>query len=146
MDACFYFLVATIAVSRVDILYKRIPDSYIILPLLFALIELAGLGSRILISRIFLLVLVLCALLLFRRFADGAFGLGDVKLISASSVSFGLWGTWLILFGGSLVAIAYIIISGKRNARIPFAPFIAVGMVIAIVFDKYIHNTLAYVR
>lgn len=138
------FILSTIAVSDVDIRTKRIPDQFIALPLAFAVAESLALGWRFALVRILEAIVVMCAFLLFRRLMHGKFGLGDIKLISASTIAFGIVGVLVEVFFASLLGVIWAMFALKKGTRFPFAPFLAFGMLIAMLSDSYIQAFLYF--
>ncbi|OHD18562.1 MAG: hypothetical protein A2Y38_22770 [Spirochaetes bacterium GWB1_59_5] len=133
---------STIAVSDVDIRTNRIPDQYIALPLAFALAENLALGLRFAVDRFLESVVVLFAFLIFRRLVKGKFGLGDIKLISASTMAFGIVGVLVEVFFASLLGVIWAMLALKKGGRFPFAPFLALGMLIATLSNPYLQAFL----
>ena len=136
------FIMSAIAVSDVDIRTKRIPDQFIALPLAFAMAESLTLGWRFALVRFLESVAILCAFLVFRRLMHGKFGLGDIKLISASTMAFGVVGVLIEVFFASLLGVMWGLLATKKGARFAFAPFLAFGMIVAMLSNPYVHAFL----
>lgn len=77
-------------------------------------------------------------------FRKEAIGFGDVKLAGMLGVFVGWQGFIILLVIGSFIGAIYGIImeiKGKiEDSKIPFAPFLAIGGVIAYITSKYIIN------
>ena len=69
--------------------------------------------------------------------ARPGFGMGDVKLIGVVSLFIGwngLWAFYLAAIVGALIGLAGIAMGiWQRDSRIPFAPSIAIGTLVAVV-------------
>jgi leader peptidase (prepilin peptidase) / N-methyltransferase len=68
-------------------------------------------------------------------------GMGDMELLAMIGSFLGPWGVWISLmigsFAGLLAGALYLVVSGrKRDTRIPFGPFLALGAVIYFFFGK----------
>ncbi len=89
------------------------------------------------ISGLAVLIFFFCAAfagkLLFHR---EAFGLGDVKMLTAAAVFDGVFATLLVTMGACLLSLVWIVLDriGKKHFRrqIPFGPFIAAALVLWI--------------
>ncbi len=143
MKSTILFLLASIAVSEVDIRTKRIPNQYIVLPYAFALAESLSLGTRFALVRLVESLAVLAFFLAFRKLVKGRFGLGDVKLIAASTMSFGIVGTLLEVLCASFVALLWAVAKVGKDVRFAFAPFLAIGMAVAILVEPFMGAFLA---
>lgn len=74
---------------------------------------------------------LIAAMKLLRR--PGTLGLGDVKFLAAASIWVGFIGTTLVFVLASLFALIFILARAPwrkldLRAKIPFAPFLAVGL------------------
>ncbi len=131
------FILSTIIASRVDVREYHIPDIYIIIPSVITLILATHGGFMEIILQLVQGALVLIFFLLFRRMVKERFGLGDVKLIGASTLAFGFVGVCIEVIAASLAGIVWGLLPNHRGARIPFAPFLAIGMIISAIITKY---------
>lgn len=123
--------------SRVDVREYRIPDIYIVIPSIIAII-LSSFGGLMDIANIIAQgTVVLLFFVLFRRVVNGNFGLGDVKLIGASTLAFGVAGVFVVVMTASLTGIMWGLLPRHRGVRIPFAPFLAVGMIVSSILSEY---------
>ena len=73
------------------------------------------------------------------RFTGGQVGLGDAKYSMLIAVAAGLHGWFAVMLFASLagIVVAVIMIWGlklDRRTRIPFAPFLTIGTVLAVLF------------
>ena len=131
------FILSTIIASRVDVREYRIPDAYIVIPSVITF-TLAALGGFMDIAiRVAQGALVLVFFLLFRRMVKERFGLGDVKLIGASTLAFGFSGVCIEVIAASIAGVVWGLLPRHRGARIPFAPFLAIGMIISAIITEY---------
>lgn len=142
ISICEYFaLMCILSAAEVDFLTMRIPDALTILAFMFAIYPALHFGDwktpliGSALSGGFLLIVALIF--------PGGFGGGDVKLAAASGF---LLGTELsvvsmeaALITGSVFGAAYALISRRGlRIKIPFAPFIAAGVIIAYFFGRKI--------
>ena len=143
------YLLASVAlcIAIVDIKTLTIPDSLVISFFLLSIYpiilnynlrdNLFGLAS---LFAVFIVILLLF---------PGSFGGGDVKLASAIGLLSGLEQSIVVLevslVTGALVGILYAL-KTKKNLRtkIPFAPFLAVGLIISLLWGRDI--LLVYFR
>lgn len=126
--SALFFLIAAVFVSYIDIKEMKIPFWFWLAPLIAALFEALCQGIDVFVLRTAEAILVFIALLLFRKVMQGKFGLGDVKFISATTVSLGIQGVLIELLVAALSGIAFCLFQRKYSSRIPFAPFIALGI------------------
>jgi len=72
--------------------------------------------------------------------------MGDVKLLAFTGLALGYFHWYLVMvqlfmgfLAGALIAIPLIVLAKKgRKDRLPFAPFLAIGAVIALVWGQQI--------
>lgn len=74
-------------------------------------------------------------------------GQGDLDLMAMIGSFLGPFGCWTtILIGstaGSILGIIYLAITKKeRSLKIPFGPFLAIGAIITVFFQNYLHAFL----
>lgn len=138
MSAEALFILFTIRVSFIDIKNHRIPNEYLIIPAIGSLVLNIGYGWRVFSIRCIQAIVILTLLLIFRWFVHGKFGLGDVKLLATSTLAFGFVGVIIQLFFASLCGIIWGPHLRGRISRIPFAPFLAFGMVVAFILQNWI--------
>jgi leader peptidase (prepilin peptidase)/N-methyltransferase len=129
----FCFFLYTIVWS--DIRRMVIPDYLIIILVILAVIRLLiGQGENLLLSLAGTAALGLSTL--FVNFVNKkAIGLGDVKLLAALGLFFGLWdGLTLLVLTFIMTGLAGLFLLtfklGSRNSVMPFAPFAGLAVVI----------------
>jgi leader peptidase (prepilin peptidase)/N-methyltransferase len=141
-------LVATlVAIALVDFRDMIIPD--------WLNLSLAGLGltHRVVTQGTFPATAIVFAALVFLGFwlarlgyrrlrGVAGLGLGDVKMAGGSALWFSPWNLPLFLFAASVSALIYVIVlrmvKGPRayEARIPFGPFIGVGLLVTWAMER----------
>jgi leader peptidase (prepilin peptidase)/N-methyltransferase len=71
-------------------------------------------------------------------------GLGDVKMVAAAGLLLGPWNLLIAVFAASISASVILIIvqrrQGEEQKEYPFAPFIAAGVAIALLFGQSIQS------
>lgn len=88
----------------------------------------------------------------FSRLMTGKEGIGqgDLELLSFIGAFIGPLGCWIsLLLGsllGSLIGIAYLGSTIKRDTKIPFGPFLAWGAIIYVFFQKQIFSWWFFVQ
>jgi prepilin signal peptidase PulO-like enzyme (type II secretory pathway) len=81
---------------------------------------------------------------LIHRLTRGGMGLGDAKFSALIAVAVGGVLPWLVaLLAASLAGLAFagfmIFVLGRdRRARIPFAPFLALGAMVSVVVERFL--------
>lgn len=145
-------LLILIPIVRSDLRERRIPNA------LNALLAIAGLAlqcftapsfSAVLIGLIapvaviglFLGVIALMKLL--RR--PGTLGLGDVKFLAAASLWVGFIGSTAVFVVASLLSLMFVLIrmpwrKVDLRSAIPFAPFLAAGLVLIYISGAPLHE------
>lgn len=148
------FLLAAVLVSFVDIRTLRIPFLFWLLPLVVASTELVfrsvGFADSpsllVVLRRLLESGLMLGLLLLFRLAVRRKFGLGDVWFLAALTLSLGVIGVFIVLFVASLAGILFGLLLKMQNKPIPFAPFIAAGILFTIPLYAIIVEFLGFGR
>lgn len=122
-------------ISWSDVRHKKIPDLAVIAVIVLAAVRLFwGFGEDLMLSVAGAAALGVPTLLISFLNKD-AIGLGDVKLLAALGLFFGLWDG-LLLFILSLMLSAFVGLfmlafkQAKRDTAIPFAPFLSVALVV----------------
>lgn len=74
-------------------------------------------------------------------------GEGDMDLLALIGAFTGVYGVWVsLLIGsmtGSVIGMSYIMLShAPNNTRIPFGPFLALGAILFVLWEKQIMNML----
>lgn len=138
-------VLALITCSFIDIRYKIIPNiiTYpgIVIGLVFTLLTnqqnliLAFMGVLIPAGFLFLITYLY----------PGGLGLGDVKLVAMIGAFIGWQHTLLVIFIGALVGsvlgiILMVIGVINRQTRIPFGPFISLGVLLILFFGEELLN------
>jgi prepilin signal peptidase PulO-like enzyme (type II secretory pathway) len=142
ISICEYFaLMCILSAAEIDFLTMKIPDSLSILAFLFAVYPVLHYGD-------WKSALIGCALaggflLIVALIFPGGFGGGDVKLAAAAGFLLGAELSVVLmeaaLITGSLFGAAYALISRRGlRIKIPFAPFIAAGVIIAYFLGRKI--------
>ena len=137
----------TICITITDIKSLIIPDSLVIAFAVFSIYPIVinyNIMDNIL-GLITLFAFFIVILLIF----PGAFGGGDLKLGSAIGLLMGFEMSILVLevslVSGALIGIIYAFKTGKDlKTKIPFAPFLTLGLVIAMLYGRDI--LLVYYR
>ncbi len=132
---------AAVAASAGDIRTMLIPDIYSLI------IAICGIGMMIihkdplhyLYGAMFLFIVFAFVLLVL----PGSFGFGDLKFATAIGLLTGLSGSVIVLESalviGSICGVIYGLVTKKGlKIRIPFAPFLAIGLYIALVYKSEI--------
>jgi prepilin signal peptidase PulO-like enzyme (type II secretory pathway) len=143
------YLLACVALSIaiVDIKTLTIPDSLVISFLLLSIYPI--ILNNNLKDNIFGLVSLFAVFTVILLLFPGSFGGGDVKLASAIGLLSGLEQSIVVLeislVTGAMVGIVYAIKTKKSlRTKIPFAPFLAVGLIISLLWGRDI--LLVYLR
>jgi leader peptidase (prepilin peptidase) / N-methyltransferase len=137
----------TVCISIIDIKSLTIPDSLVITFVVLSLYPIVInynildnlLGSATLFAFFIIILLIF----------PGAFGGGDVKLGSGIGLLLGFEMSIVVLevslVSGALIGIIYAFKTGKNlKTKIPFAPFLTVGLIISILYGRDI--LLVYYR
>ena len=130
----FLFLFLTL-ISVADIRFYKIPDSLLLsLFILLFSIDVKNDYNNILIHIASAILMFLIFFLIYEYV--GGLGFGDVKFISVLSYSMGFRTSVCAFLSAALIALLFLgsktIIFGKAKARIPFAPFLSLGSLVAI--------------
>lgn len=130
---------ASVSITAADIYSMKIPDVLVLTVLAVGII--IAVQSPVPMHHIwggaFLFAVFFAAFLVL----PGSFGAGDVKYAAAAGLVAGYPGAVILLETalviGSVFGITYSIISGKgTRIRIPFAPFISIGLYVAVFYEK----------
>ena len=153
VPACL-FASALITAAWIDWDFTYIPDGISLFILLAGLLSLIPLPAYGLLTRfswkslgdhIVATVLIGSALFIVSRLTGGGIGGGDIKLLAASGFYLGLPRGLLALFGGYVLAAAWVVpalMRGKihRRSSIPMAPFFAVSLILSLLWGEQILN------
>jgi leader peptidase (prepilin peptidase)/N-methyltransferase len=138
---CDYLFIMTVLSAAVtDMKSMTIPHTHIILAIILSIYPVAdsgewlsALGGMLLLGIIFFLIIIVF---------PGGFGGGDLKLAAVIGFFLHFDHSIVALEGalviGSVIGVAYALITRKGlRIRIPFAPFLAIGLLVAYFFgDK----------
>ncbi len=141
--ALAYFLLAGIAatISVIDLKTMTIPNTLVAAFLVLSVypIILQNSWKDTLYGGLFMSVFFLAVLLAF----PGSFGGGDLKYATVIGIASGLEYSILVLevslITGAVAGVIYAITSGKSlRTKIPFAPFLGIGFLTAMLFGREI--------
>jgi prepilin signal peptidase PulO-like enzyme (type II secretory pathway) len=135
-------LSCALIISVIDIRQHRIPDLLLAIASFFS-ITLALIFDRPgILFRFLLSGGTFLAFTLFSRYIKTDFGFGDVKFISVAAFNLGLFDAWVMLTIGCILGICFALArkilkkaENIRANRIPFAPFLCLG-ILASLFAK----------
>jgi leader peptidase (prepilin peptidase)/N-methyltransferase len=122
-------------VAYVDLIRFRIPD---LANLSIFLVGAAAIGwtapqlflSHLIAAAIAFAFAWLAGELLYRRLQKDALGMGDAKLIGAATMWVGIAGLPSLLLVAALTGIAYALLTKRQRKRVPFGPFLALGLLV----------------
>ncbi|MDX8355262.1 A24 family peptidase [Cognatiyoonia sp. IB215182] len=119
--------------SYIDLTQFRIPDSaniavFAVGVIAIAWIDLSLLPSHLIASILTLTVFWLAGEILFRIARTDMLGAGDAKLLGAAVMWGGIWGLPSLLLVAATTGIAYALLARRQAKRVPFAPFICLGL------------------
>ncbi|PKM57880.1 MAG: prepilin peptidase [Firmicutes bacterium HGW-Firmicutes-3] len=140
--ACFLFS-ALLVVFMIDLRYKIIPNGLVLFILLLGVIQ--TFLTRDYLSHIIGFFIVSGILILLSLMVKNGMGMGDIKLMAAAGLLLG-WDQILLalMIGailGSVIGISLIVIKViKPREAIPFGPFLATGIMTAMLFGEPIIN------
>jgi prepilin signal peptidase PulO-like enzyme (type II secretory pathway) len=136
-------LIVGIIASIIDIRKECIPNWLLIGGALVIIVTCLLVSASSLLSRALTALVVFVLFIVFYLILKKGLGMGDVKLIALIAFSFYFVGTWIVLITACLVALSWTLcrnLSHWNNdiakKRIPFAPFLTLGMAVAL-FAKY---------
>ena len=142
------FVWLCLLISASDILYHILPDQFIIavalVGIVYALLDFEkaylNLIGAIAGGGILLLIGIIGKLI----FKAEAMGFGDVKLTAALGLVCGLPGIFyalmISLVSGAVAALPVMIKSREKRPYLPFAPFLCLGGISALIFSRLIDN------
>lgn len=141
---------AAVAGGLIDLETHRIPNKItyptVVMELLISLVQWLSGGSQSEFFRSVLASVLMGGGLVVLALASKGIGLGDAKLVAAISPAvaaislISLFYFLLLAFAtGSVVGLG-LIVAGKanRHSRIPFGPFLAIGLILLILASKWI--------
>lgn len=131
-------LIITVICAVFDLKTGKIPNSLVILNASSSIIGGFVFYPSIILLRVGFSIALLLILLAFRRFFKNKLGMGDIKLIASLSITLYAWGTWVCLFSACVFGLSFWFVSSiirkKMYSSLPFAPFIALGVVVSFLF------------
>jgi leader peptidase (prepilin peptidase)/N-methyltransferase len=138
LAADLVFIAMLAAVTATDLRERRIPNKVLGAAVVLGLPLLAASDPGALPGRVTAALVAGGAFLVMALLRPGGFGLGDVKLIATMGLFLGpavLGAVLLALLAGSLWGVALFLRHGRAAAKltIPFAPFLALGSLLALV-------------
>lgn len=131
------FVTALAVISFYDIKKKEIPNRYVLMIIVLAMIDAILIGKWDLPCRAIGMLCVSVPLFIVAVITKGAFGGGDIKLMAAGGFFLG----WRLILAAAIIAflaagiysIALLVIKrGARKHEIAFAPFLCMGMAVSL--------------
>lgn len=129
------FLVSyLIVISLIDIRVRKVHNASILVLLCYAVyVQLTGQDLHIESAFFMLFLLIATNVIMLRLFKkDESLGYGDVKLIAALSLFLSISQSLYCLLISTVLSIPFMCFI--RNRSIPFAPFISIGFLSALLF------------
>ncbi len=136
-----------LVISMIDLRHLIIPDGFVIFIFILGLVRLGAIyaftGTAGIKGHIIAIFIVSVPLLLIAIISKGGMGMGDVKLMAAAGFFLGardiLIAFVLGAIVGGVIAIGLVAFKGaKRVMKIPFGPFLAIGIFSAMIFGEEI--------
>lgn len=138
-----YFLIMAVSVTIavIDIKTMTVPVSLVIIFVILSIYPVIVRGNFISSLWGFLLLSLFFLVIMF--IFPGSFGGGDLKFYAAAGILLGLEMSIVLLevslVIGAMFGVVYGLMHGKNfRVKIPFAPFIAAGIIITIIFGDSI--------
>lgn len=120
-------------VSLCDIKTNKIPNEFVLIIFLLAIINLLSnnFTLRKIIEHTLFTIAFVSSLIIIRKITHNGIGFGDIKLLSATTLYYGIINSYVALFIASLLGIIFIFLTKNGNyhsrLKLPFAPFICIG-------------------
>ena len=138
-------LISALMVSLVtDLKYYYISDRVIVVSsILVALTYLKFLGvnsflSHILSGTLMFILMYLLKIITTKIFKKESLGDGDIKLMILIGLTLGVFNSFISLFISSVTALIYtILFIKKKDALIPFGPFLLLGAIVTYILVFY---------
>lgn len=129
-----FLLPFLLAISLIDIKVRKIHNASILVLLCYAVyVQLTGQDLHIESAFFMLSLLIATNVIMLRLFKkDESLGYGDVKLISVLSLFLDISQSLYCLLISTVLSIPFMCFI--RNRSIPFAPFISIGFLSALLF------------
>ena len=149
MSIIGFILTSVLAVTIIsDIKYYYISDRVIVISIICLLLTLYFCYPfKLFLYYVFSGVFMFLVFLFIKLFGDKIFkkeslGGGDIKLALVIGLSLGVYPSMISLLIASVVALIYsfIILKNKKDALIPFGPFLIGGAVIVLYFISFFKN------
>jgi leader peptidase (prepilin peptidase)/N-methyltransferase len=146
------FAAMLIAVSGIDLEHRIIPNKIVVPMAVFGIAATAAVRPDFLVEALIAGAAAFTFMFVIALVHPKGMGMGDVKLAGVMGVFLGLSvipGLLLGFLGGSLVGVAILARHGAagRKRGVPFAPFLALGGLVALLagpelVDLYVENFL----
>jgi leader peptidase (prepilin peptidase)/N-methyltransferase len=144
-EAALLFVVfcALLTVTVVDFKTMEIPDSMHIVLIVCAVAAYFVYPDVGWLSRLIGLFCISVPMFIFAIVKEGAFGLGDVKLMGAAGLLLGwpavLLATFIGIITGGIYAVGLLITKSKGRAdHFAFGPFLSLGIFVSLLFGDYL--------
>lgn len=127
------FIILLVIVSIYDLITKKIPNEFVLILLFLAIINLLSnnFTLRKIIEHTLYTIIFTFLLIIIRKITYNGIGFGDIKLLSTTTLYYGIINSFFALFIASILGILFILCTKKKNqnfsVKLPFAPFICFG-------------------
>lgn len=127
------FIILLVIVSIYDLITKKIPNEFVLILLFLAIINLLSnnFTLRKIIEHTLYTIIFTFLLIIIRKITYNGIGFGDIKLLSTTTLYYGIINSFFALFIATVLGILFLLakkIFGDFDyKRIPFAPFICFG-------------------
>jgi len=148
---------ALLCLIIIDFKEYILPDRLIIFSFIVSLIYFGYYEKLEILNRFYFALLTGGGMYILRMitskiYKEETFGLGDIKLAALIGFIIGNWETFIALFFGfflGAIVSSFLLITGlrKRDAYVPFGPYLIFGMVIYFLYGKriiYWYTSLFY--
>lgn len=126
-------------IALLDLKYRIIPNLLIYPAILVVLVLQLASGTHTPLSIVLGGCLAFGMFVLAARFRPGGLGGGDVKLAALIGLAFGfpqvLWALIIGIGAGGLVAVWLMARGYQRQSAIPYAPFLCLGAMVALLYN-----------
>ena len=127
------FIILLIVISFFDLRTFKIPNELVIALFSLAVIKLILNGSDLgnFIKHFLYTIIFTFLLIIIRKITYNGIGFGDIKLLSTTTLYYGIINSFFALFIASILGILFILCTKKKNqnfsVKLSFAPFICFG-------------------
>lgn len=127
------FIILLVIVSIYDLITKKIPNEFVLILLFLAIINLLSnnFTLRKIIEHTLYTIIFTFLLIIIRKITYNGIGFGDIKLLSTTTLYYGIINSFFALFIASILGILFILCTKKKNqsfsVKLSFAPFICFG-------------------